>query len=193
MRPQLILDAGGVLVSNLSPLFWEQLCEQASIRYEVIVPHYKSSMSAALWRGEVTEAEFWAWLTSGYSSVNEQTARQLLTSNLVRLPALERLAEWRAYADLHLLSNHRTEWLLPVLEPELRLFSSVTISSEIGCSKPQPEIFQKASLGLPAGAPVLFVDDQLHNLEAAGEQGWRMLLADANGRWVEEVGPLLGW
>ncbi|MFB9328502.1 HAD family hydrolase [Paenibacillus aurantiacus] len=193
MKPQLVLDAGGVLVSNLSPLFWEQLCEHASIDYDVIVPHYKTSMSAALWRGEVSETEFWAWLAGGYPGVNETAARQLLMSNLVRLDALDCLAVWRTRADLHLLSNHRTEWLLPVLEKELHLFSSITISSEIGSAKPQPEMFRVASSKLPAGAQVLFVDDQPRNLQVAAELGWTTLLADADGNWVEEVGTLLGF
>ncbi|MFC4101825.1 HAD-IA family hydrolase [Paenibacillus xanthanilyticus] len=193
MKPQLLLDAGGVLVSNLSPLFWEQLCEQFSIAYEAIVPHYKAAMSASLWRGEVTEAEFWDWLAGGYPGVDVSAARRLLTANLIRLPALDRLALWRVNADLHLLSNHRTEWLFPVLAPELALFTSVTISSEIGSAKPQPEIFRHAALRLPIGAPALFVDDQTHNLHAASELGWMTLKADADGRWVEQVGPMLGF
>lgn len=174
-------------------MFWEQLCDRSSISYESIVPHYKATMSAPLWRGEVTEAEFWNWMAGGYPSVDVSSARLLLTANLARLPALNRLAEWRAHADLHLLSNHRAEWLLPVLAKELPLFASVTISSEVGCAKPQPEIFRRVASRLPAGAPVLFVDDQSHNLQAAIELGWMTLKADADGRWVEEVAPMLGF
>jgi len=56
-------------------------------------------------------------------------------------------------------------------------FDAVIVSSEVGCSKPDPAIYQICidRLGVPP-AESLFVDDRIENIEAAAAVGLRTLL-----------------
>nr|WP_246427706.1 HAD-IA family hydrolase [Paenibacillus phyllosphaerae] len=110
-----------------------------------------------------------------------------MTANLTYLPAALRLQEWSRTMDLHLLSNHRTEWLLPVLQPYLSCFKSITISSEAGLAKPNPDLFTRLSNTLPSGAEVIFVDDHERNLEQGRAIGWAGLIADPENKWIDFV------
>lgn len=65
----------------------------------------------------------------------------------------------------------------------LYFFDNVTVSSEVGVSKPNPRIFQLA-MGT-AGVPperAWFVDDQPVNVQAAARLGMKALLIDRTGK-----------
>jgi HAD superfamily hydrolase (TIGR01509 family) len=52
-------------------------------------------------------------------------------------------------------------------------FDRLLVSWRLGCTKPQPEAFEKATAALGAKAnSVLFVDDELDNVRAAARAGW---------------------
>jgi len=65
-----------------------------------------------------------------------------------------------------------------------RFFDTVTISSEAGYSKPQPEIFDAAvrALGVPAPAVLMIGDSPHDDVEAAMQAGLAALLIDRSGR-----------
>lgn len=111
--------------------------------------------------------------------------RSLLQSSLFPLPALDYLPQWSQIADIHLVSNHRSEWLS--LSAVNEYIKSITISSDVGFCKPQQEIFEITTKKLNAEMSVLFVDDQEKNLRTAAEFGWRTLLADKQGNWISQV------
>ncbi|MBW7459760.1 hypothetical protein K0U00_37445, partial [Paenibacillus sepulcri] len=158
--PQLILDAGGVLVTNLSPLLWQQLAAEAAVSHDQLVESYKRCIREDLWNGKAGEASFWNWLQVQFPALREDRARELLIANLQPLPALQLIPYWSKFFDIHLLSNHRAEWLLPVLSHVRHCLTSMTISSEFGSCKPGPAIFAQAASLLPPGSPTLYVDDQ---------------------------------
>lgn len=58
----------------------------------------------------------------------------------------------------------------------MRCFDGGIFSGDVGLIKPQPEIFHKleAMYGLQ-GQPILFIDDHLANITAAGKLGWQTL------------------
>lgn len=186
MKTQLVLDVGGVLGTNLTR-FWHELAVSASLPYEEIRRLYKRELRDMLWTGEITEPEFFAWACSLQISLNETQARSLMLSCLQPLPAYKLLPAWSGVYDLHILSNHRSEWLTPFLAPVRPYLKTVTISSEAGCAKPSPNIYKLAAAGLPEGAPILFVDDSEHNLTAAAAHGWQTLLADPDGQWIRQL------
>lgn len=186
IRTQLILDVGGVLGTNLT-LFWHELAASASLTFEEVRRRYKQELRDKLWTGHISEPGFFDWACSLPSSMNESEARSLMLSCLRPLPAYELLPAWSNAYDLHILSNHRSEWLTPFLEPVRPYLRTVTISSEAGCAKPSPDIYKLAAAGLPEGAPILFVDDAEHNLTAAAAHGWQTLLADPDGQWVHQL------
>jgi len=190
IRPQLVLDVGGVLLTNLTP-FWQELASHANLSYGEIRKAYKREMRETLWDGRVSEPEFWSWLQSSFPAIEDGHARKALAASLAPLPALALVPEWRLIADVHVLSNHRAEWLAPALAPVLDCFASLTISSEAGSSKPDEAIYAAAAAKLRPGAPVLFADDKPDNLRRAEAFGWHTLLADEAGGWLERVVPLL--
>lgn len=185
-KPQLILDIGGVLLTNLSP-FWVELASHANIPYEQMRSRYKLQMSEALWAGRVTENEFWTWLGREYATIDLDYAINRLQANLKPLPAFDLLPMWSEYADIHVLSNHRVEWITPALQPVIKHVKSLTISSEAGHFKPHPPIYEHAKRQLNGSRSVLFVDDQSKNLQYAAQLGWDTLLADEAGLWIDTV------
>jgi putative hydrolase of the HAD superfamily len=186
-RPQLVLDIGGVLAANLSPLFWRLIAEEAVVSEEELYSVYKEQISERLWTGGITEERFWAWVKTYAPRLTTEKARSFIDQSLQPLPALAMLQEWSAAADLHVLSNHLPAWVEPVIKPYEKLWKSVTISSEVGCRKPHPDIFACVKPHLPSGSTVLFVDDQNKNLRQAALLGWRTLLADEEGAWISKV------
>lgn len=191
MRPQLVLDIGGVLATNLSPLFWRLLAAEANISEEVLYSEYKRQISEHLWTGSISEEQFWEWIKKYTPLLNTETARTFIDRSLQPLPALAKIAEWHAVADIHLLSNHLPAWVDPIVKSIRPYLKSVTISSEAAIKKPHPEIYARAAASIPSGSDVLFVDDHEKNLKQAASLGWRTLLADEDGQWISFVLPLL--
>jgi HAD superfamily hydrolase (TIGR01509 family) len=191
IKPQLVLDIGGVLATNLSPLFWKLLAAEAIVSEELLYAAYKKQISERLWTGDITEAQFWLWIKEYTPSLETERARGFIDTSLQPLPALAKVAEWSELADVHLLSNHLPEWVEPIVMPIKPYLRSVTISSLSAVKKPHPDIYARTAAYLPSGSAVLFVDDQAKNIKQAASLGWRTLLADEDGNWISLVLPHL--
>ncbi|MDP5275645.1 HAD family hydrolase [Chengkuizengella axinellae] len=190
-KPQLIFDMGGVLVTNLTPPFWQDLADQYSIPYETLRAKYKQNVGATLWSGGISEEDFWLWLIREFPTIQIETAQKFLELNLKPLPAIKHLSKWSLHADIHILSNHRDEWLKPILKDIKESLKTVYVSSNIGISKPDVRIFEHVHASFNYKHKILFVDDKEKNLEEAAKLGWQVLLADEHGEWVEEVDVFL--
>ncbi len=190
-RPQLVLDIGGVLATNLAPMLWQRLAAVSGLPQAELYAVYKQQHSRRLWRGELSERQFWGWIREQAPDWTDELGRELIGQCLQPLPALERLPQWQQTADVHLMSNHLLAWAEPAFSNHSHLLSSITISSEIGASKPDRAIFEHVAIQLPADSLVLFVDDQQRNLDQATALGWRTLLADEQGAWADAVLPML--
>jgi HAD superfamily hydrolase (TIGR01509 family) len=93
--------------------------------------------------------------------------------HLVRPGVLAVLEGLRNRVRIGLLSNAGTT-LRGLIDPLAASFDDIVISAEVGCRKPDPEIFELALRRLDARpAETLFVDDFRHNVEAARELGIR--------------------
>lgn len=192
VKVQLVLDVGGVLLSNLTPNFWTQLVERTGVDHAEIRARYKSEIRDDLWSGAVEEPQFWKWMNQYCPSLTEEEGRSMIMDNLVPLASLERLVQWRQLADIHILSNHRTEWLDPKLASHAQHFTSMTVSSHAGSFKPNRSIYQHAAAAIgDAEGPILFVDDSASNLQQAESLGWSVLLADQAGEWLDKVEPTM--
>jgi hypothetical protein len=146
-RPQLVLDIGGVLLSDLTPPFWHWVTAQTAAPYEEILAQFRRDMHTALWTGALTEGAFWGWLCATSPAIDDGAARGHLASTPTPLPALAQLATWAKSVDIHLLSNHRAEWVMPALNGTLAHVKSVTRSSTIGYCTPHPAIYICPSVG----------------------------------------------
>ncbi|MDR6879259.1 HAD-IA family hydrolase [Bacillus sp. 3255] len=186
-KPQLVLDLAGVIITNFSPRYWSDLAALAQTSPEEFRTRFRSEVREALWTGQVTEEEFWGWLVKSYPTVDARRVRESIRQDLTYLPAFGRLAQWSAIADIHLLSNHRIEWLSELLIPVYPFIKSLTISSEVGLCKPDPNIYKEVQSKFVNSSWILFVDDQARNLEPAHLLGWQTLLADPEHRWIEEL------
>ncbi|MDQ0877522.1 FMN phosphatase YigB (HAD superfamily) [Paenibacillus sp. V4I3] len=186
-KPQLVLDLAGVVISNFSPRYWRELAEFAQTTHEAFKTRFSIEVREALWTGTISEDEFWLWLVKSYPSVDATRIRELIKEDLTYLPAFNCLEYWSEIADIHLLSNHRIEWLSDLLIPIYPFVRSVAISSEVGLCKPNPKIYKTVESNFANSSWILFVDDQAKNLEPAKKLGWKTLLADEENSWIEEV------
>ena len=184
-KPDLVLDIAGVLATNLSPYFWNDLSLKFGVPYEKLI-QFKKDTREELWTGEITEQDFWLKLSSSFPSVETKYARSKLISVIKPLPGLKKIPIWSQHANIHLLSNHRIEWIQHILTGISPYIKSITISGEAGCCKPESDIYLKVEQYLNK-TQTLFVDDQEKNLKEASNLGWNTLLADKQGFWVEKV------
>ncbi|MGW7522996.1 HAD hydrolase-like protein [Streptomyces sp. NPDC054783] len=190
----LLLDACGVVLGEpMEPLF-RAVAASSGLRPAVVAQLFRQRFRDDLWAGRMDEASFWTSLAAACGMERAPAVwRTVVCLSMRALPAVHRLPSWGRQARLVLLSNHRHEWLVPRLEA-LALtghFSDVWISSITGAVKPDPTAYDRP-LGSTDLAQALYVDDKLANVAAARSLGVRSLLADADGRWTDEVDAWLG-
>ncbi|MFD3450102.1 hypothetical protein ACFDTO_36610 [Microbacteriaceae bacterium 4G12] len=74
-KPQLVLDIAGVLATNFSPLFWQELSTKSEIPYEEVIV-FKKAIRKELWTGKITEEEFWNRLCEEFPSIQIEVAQK---------------------------------------------------------------------------------------------------------------------
>ncbi|MCJ7842404.1 hypothetical protein MUB24_16165 [Lederbergia sp. NSJ-179] len=190
VKPDLVLDIAGVLATNFSPSFWRYLSTIYGVRYEELL-EFRKGIREELWKGRIAEQEFWSGLKSQLPNMDIEPARCKLLSIIKPLPAIEKIPIWSEYADIHLLSNHRREWIEHLINPVQDYIKSMTISAEVGYCKPEIDIYLKTQFYLKDNGKVLFVDDQEKNFKGAIHLCWNTLLADEEGEWIKKVSSLL--
>lgn len=185
MRKTLVLDVGGVLASNLSPGLWQQLSSIGRCEEQLLYAQYKEEISRKLWCGEITELQWWEWLAARGVEVSAELRPHLIASYLQPLPALELLPQWSKLCRIIIMSNHRTEWLNPLLQPYQSYIESIYISDQVGMCKPSSEWFHHIDKQIHG--PIHFVDDSEKNISAAMQLGWQTTLADKHGNWTAAI------
>jgi len=190
IKNELILDIAGVLATNFSPSFWRELSIETDTPYEALL-QFKREIRDDLWTGKVAEEEFWNQLCKRVPTIKRETAKEILFSNITPLPSIQEIPVWSQYANIHLLSNHRIEWIEAIILPIEKYLSSVTISSQVGYCKPNPEIYTLINARLSDERHVWYVDDQDKNFKEAKLLGWNTVLADEKGEWVNLITRLL--
>lgn len=74
-------------------------------------------------------------------------------------PALLEIPLWCKYSNVHLLSNHRKEWVKHIIGPVECYPESITIFSDVGFCKPEIDIYLKVNSHLNSPNNVLYIDD----------------------------------
>ncbi|MCK9859697.1 hypothetical protein [Paenibacillus sp. ATY16] len=190
LKPELVLDAAGVIAANFSPRFWQELVRQYGLPYDKLA-QFKQEIRVSLWTGVISEDQFWYEICSRFPAIDRDEARIQLLSQITPLPAADQIPRWSEHANIHLLSNHRLEWLEPIVDPLRPYLRSITISSAAGCCKPDAPIYERVEQHFESKAPILFVDDQAKNFKEPELRGWTTLLADEQGDWVNRVNRFL--
>lgn len=187
----LLLDVGGVLLGDVIEGLFDDLAGRGPRTRAEIGAFYGVELRHDLWSGRLPEREFWdRLLRFTGQDLDPAPWRADLVARLVPLPALERLGAFAQVVPIWLLSNHRAEWLRPVLaaQPAFRWVTRVEISSETGQVKPEPRAFQRI-IGAAPGAPssILFIDDHPQNIATARSLGLRGLIADPAQDWLASL------
>jgi putative hydrolase of the HAD superfamily len=174
----LILDYGEVLSLPQSPGAVARMAETIGAAPDDFAPAY--------WRHRraydlgLPAGDYWQRVADDLSIAGPPPAADLIAIDVDSWMSF-REDMWRLAADARaagvrtaVLSNGIREVLarLDVERPLPALFDVVVISFEVGCAKPDPEIFQITldRLGVAAGR-ALFVDDRQENIDAAQRLG----------------------
>ncbi|SHM48960.1 HAD family hydrolase [Gracilibacillus kekensis] len=183
---QLVLDVGGVLATDLDQ-FWDELVSQTNLSYKEVRNIYKEEIRKQLWHGEISVESFWCWLKSTFPNIDLNYLQEVLPESLLELEGIHFVKKWSEVSDIHILSNHRTEWIKPILDHIRPFIMSATISAEVKVAKPNHKIYQICMQHLDETRPILFIDNKRENLEPAEKLGWQTILADTENLWINQV------
>lgn len=188
----IVLDVGGVLYTNLLPPLTCAVARATACDEDTVSSACESEgLRDGLWRGHISPDDFWSSLGKrlGCRLDSAYWNEQCL---VLQVPVLSRLLlnKLLPTCDVALLTNHRMEWLLPVLERDGlgKSFSPIVISSTEGFVKPEREIYQclERLLRRPYDRR-LFVDDKPANLQPAEQLGYQTIVADTGHDWEKTL------
>lgn len=182
----LVLDAHGVVFNNPFPEFLDELAITTGQRVDDVRERWHEGLRLPTWTGELSEEELWLCLAGSETAQNWQ---QRLESRYQPGPAAAELERWSSRVPLWLLSNHRSDWLLPRLTRLglSRFFERVIVSDAIGAAKPDPAAYKPILEQVSNPKCALFVDDRSRNVRAAQRLGIRAVLASHESPWIRQV------
>ena len=186
---RLLLDAGGVLVTNgVMTAFFATL----GLPQEAAWAEWQARYRAPFWRGEIGIDETFDQMRSWATSQGGRHVPYDPHQHMTLLPWAHDAAVLPCRKAV--LSNHRHEWLLPALRPIASQFDAIFVSDMLRTRKPEPAAFTFAlcAWGVHDPSEVIFVDDQAQNLDQARSMGMRVVKADPASRsWVDVVGAVI--
>jgi FMN phosphatase YigB (HAD superfamily) len=159
-----VLDVHGVVFTNPFPAFIREIGEHIGIGGDELFRRWRARWRQPFWEGSITEAEMWEAIAPG---LDAGELRADLESRYRRGPWFDFVCDHDG--PMWLLSNHRTDWLLPRLErfEVIDRFELILVSDALGASKPSPGAFA----ALRARDDAVFFDDSLCNVRAARALG----------------------
>jgi putative hydrolase of the HAD superfamily len=168
----IIFDAMGVVFKvgdDTNELLVPFIQEQCNVSRELINERY---LAASL--GKISSRRFWEDIGLGvlYPAIESEYLDSRLTIDQGFPPVAGRLV---GRYSLGLLSNDVAEWSAYLRRKHgLACFTTVVVSGQVGCRKPEPRIFE-LFLERSGAAPhsCIFVDDRLENLLTAQKLGFR--------------------
>lgn len=182
----LVLDGQGVVFDAPFREFLRVFAHENGLDHGAVVGRWEAGLRHLAWTGNIDDEGLWNELAG--RRVNLRRTMCSLRGSYRPGPAAAYLLNWSQLVPIWLLSNHRSDWVTPVLDAidVLGVFQRLLISDTTGLVKPDPAAFRQLTDSL-AGGDILFVDDQLHNIKAAERLGLQTVYASPDGRWVNEV------
>ena len=172
--------------------FIDRLSQESKCPREELESFYRDVLYAPFWDATISEDIFWSKLLDRCGLSDQPEAwRSWLLAAMTPLLAAGKLNHWRKTCELWVLSNHRSEWLRPLLNHYglTEFFSRLFISDEVGLAKPDPALY--ALIKREAGSKrMLYVDDREPFVQAGREAGISAILADEYATWIDIVD---GW
>lgn len=158
------LDVHGVVFNNPLPYFLGEIGRRTGVGANRLKRHWRTTWRVPFWEGRISEAEMWAGIAPG---LDPTELRADLESRYRPGPWFDIVTDHDG--PIWLLSNHRTDWLLPRLERFgiIDRFERILVSDALGAAKPSPEAFAPL---LPLGE-IAYFDDSARNVDAARALG----------------------
>ena len=187
----LVLDVHGVVLSNPFMRFLGQLAEATGQLPVDVINRWQEQLRMQTWTGRITDDELWRCLAG---EAQKRDWRKLLEEQYELGPAANHLHEWSQRVPIWLLSNHRTDWLIPRLSRFglMDYFQRTIISDMLGVTKPDPAAYQQILDNVSEPGMALFVDDKSCNVTTAACLGIRTVLAGKLNPWISKVYRTLG-
>lgn len=73
----LVLDIAGVIASNFSPIYWEDLSSKFEVTYEELIK-FRKEVRDELWTGKITEQEFWERLIERFPTIEVVMPKKII-------------------------------------------------------------------------------------------------------------------
>lgn len=179
-RPSLIIGAEGVLVSDPFEHYWDLVGAAAEANPAEVRQAFTSELGLAYLSGSLSEAVLWRWIPRRFGVGDERLWRQAFLERLHPLLSLGMVCRFAEAGKVHLVSELRAEWLVPILRDEgiLPFLSSAMVSSRVGYLR--PDLY-----ALPAvSGQVLVIDRDERAAAAAAALRYRSLHADPEFDWL---------
>lgn len=174
----LVFDAHGVVLNRAFPTFLRRHATARGDDPRRVWRRWRRDLRLDCWEGRLDTDEAWRRLFPGDDPA---TLDRGLASTYAPGPVFDQVlaSDQRAW----LLSNHRTEWLLPQLRRFglQHRFERVLVSDDLGIAKPDREVFRIVRRHAGGGRVVVF-DDSSRNVAAARRAG-------LEAYQVADVGP----
>lgn len=189
MVKALIFDCFGVLYVDASHDFYQrQVPHYAALRPQLL------ELNRASDYGLITQAE-WVSQVAEVTGLSPEHVRKNIQGTQVRNQALlEYTQRLRRDYRLGMLSNIGMGAMDTFFSPSDRqqLFDAVVLSSEVGLTKPHPEIFHimASRLGCEVGECVM-IDDLEENCAGADAAGMRAVQYVSNAQIMDDLRALL--
>jgi putative hydrolase of the HAD superfamily len=160
----IVLDVHGVVITNPFPGFLREIGERIGLGGDEMLRQWRAYWRRPFWEGSITEAEMWEAVAPGLDAAQ---LRSDLERRYQRGPWFEFVMQHDG--PMWLLSNHRTDWLMPRLDRFglTGRFECILVSDALGASKPSPMAFE----ALRTRGDTVFFDDSPCNVEAARALG----------------------
>jgi putative hydrolase of the HAD superfamily len=162
-----VLDAHGVVFNRAFPAFVRGRATERGDDPDAVWGRWRNTLRIDFWEGRIAEPDMWASLFPG--DVPEQLSADL-ERGFEPGPLFEVVAT--STQRLWMLSNHRSDWLLPRLDRFgiADRFERVIVSDRLGVAKPDPAVFAPLIEAMRDHA-LCFIDDSPANVAAARAVG----------------------
>lgn len=182
MSKSVILAAEGVLFPRVLDRVLDTAAVASGLDRLEIRARWQADAEDPYLRGRIPETYIWDWLGQ-YSKTDPDLWRETLWSTLCPLASAGFLSRMSRWADIHIISETRAEWLRPVIRNEglLPFLASLHFSSETGLR--QPDLL---AVPEPRGREV-WVVDRAEASGAALRLGYRPIEGDRRMRWLQTM------
>ena len=191
-------DIGGVLVRTGDRQPRYELAARFGLSYQALEELvFASDWGKKAQRGEITEAERWDYLVEELGITPEEVPavrRAFFGGDFLDDALVAYIRSLKPRCKLGVISNAMggTRHFIEVECGLAGLFDHLTFSADVGVMKPDARIFQHALAGLcVAPAQAVFVDDFLHNVEAARLLGMQAVHFQSPAQALAELEQIL--